>query len=178
NELKLAVSGRVQLEQQSITQVKASAQGEGEPLSLVAEGIVFKDQRLQAKQFSIKSRGEITGDLDLSPNGGAIDVVARSLDLSRISRHLGLAPGDLEGTLDGEVDLDLTDHPSGWLKLSLNHAAYRGFIDVSAQVDAEVRDEKVSGSLTANVPGFVEISSKLDAQVTDSLMRIRSFQTA
>src|SRR5690606_19702185 len=56
--------------------------------------------------------------------------------------------------------------------------AYRGFIDVSAQVDAEVRDEKVSGSLTANVPGFVEISSKLDAQVTDSLMRIRSFQTA
>lgn len=178
NELKLAVSGRAQLEQQSMTQVTASAQGEGEPLSLVAERIVFKNQRLQAKQFSIKSRGEITGDLDLSPNGGAIDVVARSLDLSRISRHLGLAPGDLEGILDGEVDLDLTDHPSGWLKLSLNHAAYRGFIDVNANVDAEVRDKNVTGSLTAHVPGFVEITSKLDAQITGSLMKLRSLQTA
>lgn len=178
NELKIAVSANAHLAQQSITEVKGSIKGQGEPVTLVAERIAWQNGHLQARQFTINSLGEIKGDLDFGLDGGTIDVTATNLNLSRISRHLGLAPGELEGTLDAEIQLDLTEQPSGRLKLSIVQAAYRGFVDASATVKADIQDEKLTASVSAKVPGLAQITSKLKAQIKGSLMRLHSLQTA
>lgn len=177
DDLELAAEANADVADRSISEVKATLSGRGEPLSLTAKQLGLKNDRIIAKDFVLKSMGEVRGDIDFGRHGGTIKATATRLNVARISQHLGLAPGELEGELSGNFDLDIGPTSHGTVEISVRKAAYKGLINSSVALSSRVEGNHITAKGNATVPGLGKLVSQLDWQVQGSLLNLHHLRS-
>jgi len=178
NDLTLTAEADTNVKKQSAHNLKATLDGNDTQVSLEAKHVAVTNERVIADEFVIKSIGEVRGSLNLSRHGGDIDVTARGLNLSRISRHLGLAQGEMEGDLNAQARLHIAEQSTGIVEFSLLHGAYKGLVDVAAELKAEVEGSRVTATASTTVPSLGKLKSRLNAKLGGSLLYPESWRSA
>lgn len=161
---------------QSARNIDASLVGDGEPITLSAAELAYKDGRFLARDFVLKSIGQVRGNIDFGRAGGRIDLAAQRLDISRISQRFGLGPGELGGQLDGNVQLEIGQSSHGTVELFVNEASYKGLVNSTATFSGKIQGSRVKANGRLAVPGLGNLSSKLDLEVTGSPLVLNSWR--
>ncbi len=173
---KISIEANSDIEKQAAYELKAVFEGDEEPISLEAQELSFRSGRVVAREFELKSLGQISGNVDMSAQGGIVELDAQGLSLSRLSRRLGLAPGELEGEISGRVDLNLAEESEGAIELRLTKGAYKGLLDVEAELETTVKGPRLTGTAHLLVPGLATVKSRLNANIPGRLMEASSWR--
>lgn len=177
-QVQLSAKGTFDVAHTTLTQVSAELAGDEQPIALSAEKIRFGEDELEIRKFLMQSTGKIEGDLYLRGKGGRVEVQARGLSVSRISRALGLARGELEGDLDADIDLTLGDFSRGSVSIDVHEAAALGFVGLSVSARAQLDGKDLSGKVHAQIGGVGGFESTWDADLAGSPLDPESYSRA
>src|SRR5690606_35778660 len=153
-ELQLTAQGDVSVLSATITNFSAKIEGDGQPLEANAARIAYSDETLTVRDFFMRSIGEVTGQLEYSPQKGYLKAQARDLNISRIGQSLGLAQTEIAGELDADVDLHFGESPQGRVDVSIREGALRGITGIRLAATATVDGNQVEGVFSTGIEGL------------------------
>lgn len=178
DDITLTAKTNADLEERILRKVAVELSGRGKPIELTAESISFRDERVAVNDFSMKSTGEIHGDIDIGANGGTIDVQAHKLSVSRIFESLGFAKNEFGGDLSGKVDLRIGAHPEGMFELTVENGAFRGVDGLLFSANGTVKGRETKGSVSGSVRGVGSFESTWDATLGGELLQTSAYERA
>jgi hypothetical protein len=126
-------------------------------LDLSQDRVLVRDLRLHG------ATGELTGSAELRPDSLSMSARGQNLDLSAISRVLGLPRGELEGRASLTVDAVATSKTQeGTLQLSVSKASLASLGGISGDLDATLSGRKLSGSSSGRVENLGAFTAEWD----------------
>lgn len=176
--LRLDAKTRANFVTESFEGVEASVSGQGKPVEARAERISYANSRIAVDNFSLKSIGEIRGDVDWGAGGGSIDIVAEGLSVSRIFRSLGFPKNEFGGDLNANIDLDVGARSRGTVDVSITNGAFQGVDGVQFNAKAEIDDRNTKGTLSGEIAGLGKMSSRWNVTLGGHLLQEESYRRA
>jgi hypothetical protein len=147
--------------------------GDVAQLDISAGRVLVRDLRLHG------ATGELTGSAELRPNALSMSARGQNLDLSAISRVLGLPRGELEGRASLTIDAVATSKTQeGTLELSVSKASIASLGGISGDLNAKLSGRKLSGSSSGRVEGLTAFSADWDTVLGGSPTERASYETA
>jgi translocation and assembly module TamB len=150
-----------------------SIRGEVAQLDIDEDRVLVRDLRLHG------GTGDLTANAEVTETALSLNAQGQNLDLSALSRVLGLPRGVLEGRGSLAVDI-LTSGKSqrGTLELSVNRAALFNLNGLTGQLSARLEGTSFSGASTGTVEGLGAFSSEWDSVLGGPPTERRSFERA
>lgn len=142
-------------------------------LDLAEERVLVRELRLYG------ATGELQGNAEIRPDSLSVTAQGHNLDLSALSRVLGLPRGTLEGRANVNVDvLAGSKLRRGTLELSVDKAAIAGLSGISGQLSARLDGDALSGSATGQIDSFGAFSASWDTELGGPPTELASFEKA
>ncbi len=140
----------------------------------------ISEQRVLVRALKLRgASGELNGDAELSPQTLSVTAAGQNLDLSAISRVLGLPRGTLEGRASVAIDaLTSGKTQRGTLELSITGATIENLSGISAQLTAQLEGDHLSGASTGEVAGLAGFSADWEGDLDGPPTRLSSFARA
>lgn len=175
-----AISGssHINVPAQTFDGVELQVSGNGPLVSVGAKQLAWRGDGIDISDFEIESIGTIRGNLSLHANKSKLDVVARGLNVSRISRLLGLARGEMEGNLDADIDLSLGQDSEGSVHVDVSEGSILGFGGLEVSAHANVARKNVEGKLVAAVDGLGAVHSDFAVELANGLLDTGAYHRA
>jgi translocation and assembly module TamB len=147
--------------------------GDVAQLDLADDRVLVRDLRLHG------ATGELSGSAELSPKGLSVSARGHNLDLSAVSRVMGLPRGTLEGRASLVIDAVSSDKTQqGTLQLSVDDAALANLNGISAELSASLSGRQLSGSATGRVDALGAFSAEWDTMLAGPPTRLPSYEAA
>jgi hypothetical protein len=126
-------------------------------VDLSAARVLVRDLRLHG------ATGELTGSAELRPDSFSVSARGQNLDLSAISRVLGLPRGQLEGRASLTVDAVATSKTQeGTLELSVSKASLVSLSGISGELSAKLSGRSLSGASSGRVDSLGAFTADWD----------------
>jgi hypothetical protein len=147
--------------------------GEVAQLDLAEDRVLIRNLRLHG------ATGELNGDAELTPQTLSVTAQGQNLDLSAISRVMGLPRGVLEGRASLSIDaLTSGKTQRGNLELSVNKATISGLSDITGQLSAKLDGHRLTGASTGRIEALGGFSADWDTQLAGPPTVRSSFERA
>jgi hypothetical protein len=147
--------------------------GEVAQLDIADERVLIRDLRLHG------ATGELSGNAELTPKALSVTASGQNLDLSAISRVMGLPRGVLEGRASVAIDAMTSGKTQrGTLELSIDKASIENVNGISGQLSAKLDGPKLSGASTGRIEGLGTFSADWDTELGGPPTERASFERA
>lgn len=141
----------------SVSRDNVEIRGDVAQLDLSADRVLVRDLRLHG------ATGELTGSAELRPEAFGVSARGQNLDLSAISRILGLPRGVLEGRASLTVDAVGTGKTQeGSLELSVNGVSISSLSGISGELSAKLAGRNLSGASSGRVESLGAFAADWD----------------
>lgn len=147
--------------------------GDVAQLDLAADRVLVRDLRLHG------ATGELTGSAELKPDSLSMSARGQNLDLSAISRVLGLPRGELEGRASLTVDAVATSKTQeGTLELSVDKASIASLNGISGDLSAKLSGRSLSGASSGRIESLGAFSADWNTELAGSPTERASYEGA
>lgn len=145
----------------------------------VAE-LTLSDSSIRVRDLTFHGgSGELQGGAEVTPDALNVSLHGENLDLSAISRVLGLRRGELEGRASLSVDaVSSARERHGTLELSVSKAAVAHVNGLTAKLSARLDGLNWSGSSTGKVEGLGAFAADWDTTLAGIPTKQTSFERA
>lgn len=161
-EAVVVIGSPVQVQRLSlgVSRAGVAIRGDVAQLEVGAEHLMIRDLRLRG------ASGDLDGDAQLVRGELSVSAQGQNLDLSALSRVLGLPRGQLEGRASLNVNAVANrETQSGTLQLGLSRAAIANLNGISGQLSAKLDGRKLTGDATAEVESLGAFSANWDTEL-------------
>jgi hypothetical protein len=147
--------------------------GDVAQVDLSADRVLVRDLRLHG------ATGELTGSAELRPDSFSVSARGQNLDLSAISRVLGLPRGQLEGRASLTVDAVASGKTQeGTLELSVNKASLASLSGISGELSAKLSGRRLSGASSGRLESLGAFSADWDTLLAGPPTERGSYESA
>jgi len=175
DDLKLELKGRSRTDRLLIRELNGQITGDNKPILLSAKEISSFEDQHQALGLVIESTGRLAGDVRVNSGTAELHLQGNNVDLGRVGRLLGFAPGTLEGKLDLEANGTLGQHSDAKFGLRLVDGGFAGVIGSDVDATATFKDSTVVSTVDVNVNELGRLHAQTELKLSGSPLLASSY---